>query len=271
MEQKICFSNEGGYMMKKIRKIALTVAFVIFIIILVNYKKNDNLSTYTTSIESYTENTSYVEYPCIHGLKDKMKQDSINKLLKDQIFLGAKDYENKTFVDFSYPNYVFKFKSGAGFANKFISSFWYSFDGFGEVDFGSEGVMRDTYRFYGITIDMETGKKIDLSDFMVIDERLINSSDGNLTEPNYNSDVNPTFHNFKDAFMIYTSEHDKDAYHIFTSEEIIDMLKDRERETNWYIDENKNIVFIFGNSGVDIPYTAISDAIYPKYLAALKK
>lgn len=49
------------------------------------------------------------------------------------------------------------------------------------------------------------------------------------------------------------------------------MLKDTERETTWYIDENKNINFNLDVNYVKVPYSVISDAIYPKYLAALKK
>ncbi len=55
-----------------------------------------------------------------------------------------------------------------GFANEYIASFWYSFVSYGEVDLEHEGIMRDTYRFFCITIDMKTGKKIELSDFMVV-------------------------------------------------------------------------------------------------------
>lgn len=273
MDGKIYFStlNAGGIVMKKVRKIIYSVIFVVFIITLIYYKMDNNKANYSTSIVSYTENNSYVEYPCINGLKDKKKQSVINKLLKDQVFLGAKDYENKPFVNFSYPNYRFKYQSGVGLANKYIASFWYSFDGYGEVDLGSEGVMRDTSRFFGITIDMETGKKIDLPDFMVIDKRLINSSDGTHIETDYDSAANPIFHNFKDAFMVYTSKQEKDVYHIYTQQEIIDMLKDTERETTWYIDDNKNINFNLDANYVKIPYSTISDTIYPKYLAALKK
>lgn len=257
--------------MKKVRILIFSVIIIIIIIIIINYRMDNYIDNYSTTIVSYTQNNSYVEYPYIDGLKDRKKQNAINKLLKDQVLLGAKDYENKTFVDFSYPNYKFNFKSGVGLANNYISSFWYSFEGSGEVQFGSEGVMRDTHRFFCITIDMKTGKKINLSDFMVIDERLINSSDGNPEEPNYDSVCYPTFHKFKDAFEIYTSEQEMDAYHVFTQQEIIDMLKDTDSETNWYIDENKNIVFSFLENDVEIPYTAISEAIYPKYLAALKE
>ena len=71
-----------------------------------------------------------------------------------------------------------------------------------------------------ITIDMETGKKIELSNFMVIDERLINSSDETHNETDYDSAANPIFHNFKDAFIVYTSKQEKDMYHIYTQQEI---------------------------------------------------
>lgn len=256
--------------MKK-QKILISVVFIIIFFVALYYIAKLNEANYSISIVSYTENTSYIEHPVIEGLIDKKKQDSINTLLKDQVLFGAKNNLNETFVDFSYPNYSYQFRSGVGISNRLISSFWYSFDGFGEVQLEDGGVVRNTYRHFGITIDMETGKKIHLSDFMEIDERLINSSDGSGIETDYNIEGNPVFHNFKDAFMIYTSEDKRDNFHLFSSQEIIEMLKDNESETKWYIDENRNIIFIFGESSVSIPYLQITDAIYPKYRDALKK
>ncbi|WP_143320601.1 hypothetical protein [Clostridium sp. HBUAS56010] len=251
----------------------IIIYFVIFILLsllvyFLVYKNNDS---YSTSIITYTKNGSYVAYPQIDDLKDKKKQDKINRLLKDQILFGAKNYMGKYIVDFSYPDYVYEFSSGVGLANEDIASFWYSFNSYGEVIIENEGVMRDTYRFFCITIDMKTGEKIELPDFMIIDERLINSNDGSGIETDYNSEANPVFHNFKDAFMIYTLEQEKDVFHLFTPQEIIDRLMDTQSETNWYIDETKNIVFCSGKSSVKIPYNKISDAIYPKYSKILNK
>ena len=226
--------------------------------------------SYSTNIISYTENGSYVEYPQIYDLKDKKKQDTINQLLKDQVLFGAKNYMGEYIVNFSYPNYVYEFSSGVGFANEYIASFWYSFDSYGEVDLGDGGIMRDTYRFFCITIDMKTGEKIDLSDFIIIDERLINGGDGTGIETDYNSEANPTFHNFKDAFMVYTTEKERDSFHTFSLQDTIDELKNTDCETRWYIDENKNIVFCCITNFVSIPYNEISELIYSKYLTALE-
>jgi hypothetical protein len=255
----------------KNRKFVVYSVIFILLALLVYYLVDKNNNSYSTSIISYTKNGSYVEYPQIVDLKDEKKQDTINQLLKDQVLFGAKNYVGKYIVDFSYSDYVYEFSSDVGFANEYIASFWYSFVSYGEVDLGPEGIMRDTYRFFCITIDMKTGKKIELSDFMVVDERLINSNDGTKIETNYDSAANPTFHNFKDAFMVYTSEQEKDVYHLFTPQEIIERLMDTQGETNWYIDENKNIVFCSGKNFVEIPYNEIADAIYPKYLDMLKK
>lgn len=128
------------------------------------------------------------------------------------------------------------------------------------------GVMRDVSRFYGVTINMKTGEVIELSYFMIVDERLINSSDGDNMEPDYTSATQPNFHKFKDAFMIYDSENEKDSFHIFTAQEVIDKLIDSNSETNWYIDENKNLVFSLDKNFVRIPHNRITELIYPQYL-----
>ncbi len=254
--------------MKKIRILLCALALVTFMGFLY-LKVNSNISNYTTSIESYTINGSYVEYPCINGLKDQKKQEDINKLLEEQVLYGAKLYTGEPFVDFSNPNLEYKFKSGVGLANKYIVSFWYSFN---EYEYSNNRIIGETYRFFCITIDMKTGKEIKLPDFMVIDERLINSNDGTYIKTDYDSAANPVFHNFKDAFEVYTKEEERDSYHIYSQQEMIDLLKDTSGETTWYIDENKKVIFYYTEINVvDIPYSEIADAIYPKYREALKK
>lgn len=253
--------------MKKIRILLCALALVTFMVFLY-LKVNSNISNYTTSIESYTINKSYVEYPCINGLKDQKKQEDINKLLEEQVLHGAKLYTGEPFVDFSSPNLVYKFESGVGLVNKYIASFWYSFK---QYEYDNNRIIGETNRFFCITIDMKTGKEIKLPDLMVIDERLINSNDGTLIETDYSSETIPKFHNFKDTFEVYTKEEERDNHHSFSHEGIIGILKETDGETRWYIDEDKNIVFHFLENCVSIPYSKIADAIYPKYLEALKK
>ncbi len=55
---------------------------------------------------------------------------------------------------------------------------------------------------------METGEKLELSKFMIIDERLINSTDGSGKETNYDSPAYD-YHTFKDLYCVYTSEKKK--------------------------------------------------------------
>lgn len=247
--------------------ILVIVAMPIIVFVLQNGNNIDNQDNCTAKIVSYTKNRSYIEYPQIDGLEDTKKQEDINKILKNQVVYGAKNYEGETFVDFSNHNYYYIFETGIGLLNKKIASFIYTFDGYGEVEL-EDGIMRNTYRNYGVTIDMRTGKKIELSDFMEIDERLINSSDGNPIEPDYGRERIPEFHKFKDAFEIYDSKEEEDIYHKWSVEEAIKNLKDY-NETNWYIDEDKNIVFYYIKNCVKIPYENISDAIYPEYRKAL--
>ncbi|HHX66908.1 MAG TPA: hypothetical protein GX708_02485 [Gallicola sp.] len=253
--------------MKKIR-ILLCALVLVTLMVFINFMVNSDPSNYTTSITSYTINGSYVEYPCINGLKDHKKQEDINKLLEEQVLHGAKLYTGETFVDFSNPNLEYKFKSGVGLANKYIASFWYSFN---QYEYSNNRIIGETYRFFCITIDMITGKEIKLPDFMMIDERLINSNDGTLIETDYSSEAIPNFHNFRDAFEVYTKEEERDNHHSFSQQEIIDILKDTDGETTWYIDKEKNIVFYFLENSVRIPYAQIADIIYPKYLKALKQ
>lgn len=114
-----------------------------------------------------------------------------------------------------------------------------------------------------------TGAKIELTDFIQVDGRLIQSTDGSNEETDFNSAVQPSFHKFQDLFRIYTSEEEKDAYHIFSPQEIIDILTNPEGESLWYIDEYKRIVFIWDDNAIEIPYNQIAEIIYPQYLESL--
>ena len=198
-------------------------------------------------------------------------QDTINTLLKEQVFFGARDFRGDYMVDFSYPNYFYNFESGAGLTNNDMASFWYSFQTSGEVYFEDGSVARHTSRFYCITINMKTGQVIELPDFMIVDERLLDSSDGDSTKPDYDGVKRPVFHNFKDLFKIYTSENEEDIYHIYTPEEVIEDLTDSERETKWYIDKDKNVVFYYSEDSMKIPYTRLTDIIRPHYLEILSR
>lgn len=118
---------------------------------------------------------------------------------------------------------------------------------------------------------METGKKIELPEFMVVDRRLINSTDGSNLDTDYNSIARGAYHKFKDLFWVYTTEEEKDYFHRFTPQEVIDRLKNSKEETNWYIDEYKNIIFLNLDDYMEIPYNELADIIYPQYLEILNK
>lgn len=225
--------------------------------------------SYSVTMEFFTENGSHVEYPQIKNLKDKKKQKRINEILKEQIYLGAKDSLLEPFVDFSNPRYVYDFKVEVGYTDQYIASFLYSFFAHG-FDGPDDKYHQHNSRNYGVTIDMETGEKLELSKFMIIDERLINSTDGSGKETNYDSPAYD-YHTFKDLYCVYTSEKEKDNFHQYTMQDIIEQLNSSIRETMWYIDKDKNIVFYRGDASLRIPYTELEEIIYPSYLEDLRK
>lgn len=116
------------------------------------------------------------------------------------------------------------------------ASFVYSFE---FID-PSSTVTGMNHRYFYITINMKTGERIYLTDFMEVDDRLINSGVPGAPEPDYNGVVTPTFYRFKDAFSIYTSDGERDSYHTNTPEWIIETLKDKSAETKWFIEKNKD-------------------------------
>lgn len=119
---------------------------------------------YLITKESYMDNTSYVEYPRIEGLKDEKKQDCINKLLKDRAFYGATTYMNEPFVDLSDPDCEYEFEYRVGFANNYIASFWYIISLYRESIQDNGIIDRNVAdRYICMTIDMSNGEEINLS------------------------------------------------------------------------------------------------------------
>ena len=57
---------------------------------------------------------------------------------------------------------------------------------------------------------------------MVVDDRLINSTDGTGRKTDYDTPANPVFYTFKDAF---------EAYHMSTPKKVIERLINPESET----------------------------------------
>lgn len=219
---------------------------------------------YKIYIESYSQNLSYIEYPQIKGMKSEELQNKINTMLKDETIKGPKIDGGKNFVDFKKPDVIYEYSTRIGFTNEFIASFEYSFE---SID-PSSTVTGMNHRYFYITINMKTGERIYLTDFMEVDDRLINSGVPGAPEPDYNGVVTPTFYRFKDAFRIYTSDKERDSYHTNTPEWIIETLKDKSTETKWFIEKNKDITFYAGidYNFVTIPVGEIKNAIYPEYL-----
>ncbi len=234
---------------------------------------DERLTDYYVQMVSYSKKLSYIEYPKIVGLADKEKEAKINKTLKEQVLLGAKSWDNSTFVDFDVKGVSYIYSTEIGLCNNDIASFEYTFDAVDTIytdeieTFGSQG---GTSRSYGVTIDMETGKKLELSDFLIIDERLIESTDGTGIETDFENIDTIKYHTFKDAFKVSDTEENEDAFHIFSYDQTIERLKDLRGETNWYIDVDKNIVFTRSETVVKIPYTELREIIYPKYLEILE-
>ncbi len=234
---------------------------------------NEDLTDYSIQMVSYNENLSYIEYPKIVGLEDKEKEAKINKILEEQVLYGAKDWDHNTFVDFDVKGVSYIYSTEIGFCNNDIANFQYNFyaaDTIHADEIETFGTQGSTSRSYGVTIDMATGEKIELWDFLIIDERLIESTDGTGLETNFEKVDGMVYHSFKDLFRVSDTEENEDAFHIFTYDETIEDLKDVRDETNWYIDKDKNIEFTVSEGAIKIPYTEIREIIYPKYIDILE-
>lgn len=252
-----------------LKGLIISISAVILIFTCLGQDTIDNKTDDTAYITSCSKNGSHIEYPQIEGIKDPNLKQKINKLLQEEVIKGPKDASNQNFVDFSDPQSRYDYTSGVGFLNENIGSFWYSFTCYNQK-YGPQGFI---YRYFCITINMKTGTEIHLTDFMDVDDRLINSGVPNAPKPDYNGVGTPIFHTFKDAFEIYRSDSEKDPFHVFKPEWVLKELRDTRSESRWLIEKNKDISFYTGidYNFVTIPFAEISGLIHPNYLKMLEE
>lgn len=118
----------------------------------------------------------------------------------------------------------------------------------------------DDYTY--IVFDIKTGKRMDLSDFVTLDRRIVDYKAKNYQKPEYDGVARSIFYSFMDAFRVY--ENKIDEYHNeINVEEAIKSLKSGSIE--WAIDKNKSLFLIsyqWDDSCIDIPYSYIKDFAY---------
>lgn len=117
---------------------------------------------YTVEIITYQYKDIHVEYPQIHGLKDTEREEKINNLIEDYILLEIIETEDT--VKLEELNMELECRITMQ-SPKFLSFYYVgesNIDGFKPYD-----------DFYSMTIDLKNVKKLNLSDFIDIDETLV--------------------------------------------------------------------------------------------------
>lgn len=109
--------------------------------------------------------------------------------------------------------------------------------------------------------DIKTGKKLELSDFVELDMRIIDYKADNYKTPNYNSAAQTLYYSVEDAFGIYESE--KYEHHNFMNREEA-LLRLKEGKIRWAVKDDKNLLLSYYNcddmeTWIVIPYSYIQD------------
>lgn len=114
--------------------------------------------------------------------------------------------------------------------------------------------------------DVKTGKKLELSDFIEIDRRIVDWKAEDYQPTNYSSPVNECSYSFMDAFEVYEEEQSK-FHEKMNVEEAIEALK--EGEIHWAIRSDKALLLYWGwqcsffdEAWIEIPYSDIEDIAY---------
>ncbi|WP_317368388.1 hypothetical protein, partial [uncultured Tyzzerella sp.] len=208
-------------------------------------------------------------------LKNSYKLYENKNIEFKDILYWIDNLENEKFIVNIYPiassdsNNIFEL----GYIDENLINIYYT------IDFYSSGVINeknnDSYGNYDVSsykevgnfiLDINTRKEINLSDFIEIDKRFIEYKiEDGITD--YNTEALVEYKNCKDAFKIYINEEDKDNYHYESLDEVLEKLKND--EYTWYLDENKNLVFIL-NDGFNyvkfkVDYEFIKPLLKDKY------
>ena len=236
----------------------------------INYLKNKKMEK---------EVNYLIEKFCFETIYNKLKgcyklYTNKNIVFKD-ILYWIDNLENEEFIINIYPvasldtNNIFEL----GYIDENMINIYYT------IDFYSSGVINeknnDYYGKYDIShykeignfiLDVNTKEEVKLSDFIEIDERLTEYKIGNgVTD--YNTEILVEYKNFKDAFKIYVNEEDIDSYHYVSLDDVLKKLNNN--EYTWYLDKNKDLVFIlddgFNFVRFEVDYEFIKPLLKDKY------
>lgn len=210
----------------------------------INYLQDKNLEKEINYlIEKFSFKTIY------RILKDTYKLYENKNITFKDILYWIDNLENEKFILNIYPiasldssNNIFEL----GYIDENMINIYYT------IDFYSSGFINeknddyygthDVSRFKEIgnfILDINTKEEIKLSDFIEIDERLAEYKiEDGITD--YNKETLVEYKNFKDAFKICINE--EDSYHYESLDKVLKKLKDN--EYTWYLNKNKDLVFI---------------------------
>lgn len=120
----------------------------------------------------------------------------------------------------------------------------------------NESTLCAVYYSY-IVFDLKTGKRLKLSDYVTLDNRIVDYKAKNYKEPDYASAAMILYYSFVDAFSVYDKVKDKNHYWM-TKEEALENLKDG--SIQWAVKKNKALFlinYISDDSWIEIPYSYI--------------
>ena len=123
---------------------------------------------------------------------------------------------------------------------------------------------QSSYYFVDYVFDINTGERLDLSDFIEIDRRIVDYVADDYQLPYCDSPCYEESYSFMDAFEVYEDE--KYEWHSeMNVEEAIEAL--RNGRIQWYLSEDKTLVLYDGDevawgSWVCIPYSYIEEFAY---------
>lgn len=250
-------------LMKKISSLILVFFIFTSNTYLVQAVSNDK--DYNVFIKYYKRNGILIEFAQIRDMKDERKQKEINYLLEREIFSHLTELYN-FWGQIDDPSYRVKnilqvinsdisgdleFVCSVGLANESILSVEYSVYGY------SYGGAHPNTWGYAFNIDLINEKVITISDFMVVDDRLLQYDNGETTKAG--GTAMPYYSNLLDAFSWRTES------------DILDALANNKED--WYLDSNGDIIIFFDIQNsyekLKVYHKDVKNLIYPQYFSVL--
>ena len=219
--------------MKRFISLILSIVIILFVLSKclqdTRFTKNNPYVPYITVTNTYFDQEISIRYPQVKGLDDHSREKEINELIRNDILDNEIGGVNRKITNRELLDLTLDFEVKMDTTEVLSVLYWeYStyYTGYPDIrNWSPHG-----YNFHSITINMKTGQKMQLSDFVNIDMGLIKKvkASENVTNKivesrrlGYNGDIEKIIDYRKQLREIIQSDKDEDLLKELTDNDVV--------------------------------------------------